>query len=184
MKTTKHTVAEIIKLISVAYPKQVDATEEMVNLWYMLLKDIDAEVVMAATVEVCADGDRFPPPVGVIRQRALKFASGALSEKTGGDAWDRVSQWNRETPPYYGEAPSSIVLTEIERKALKSIGGSWALGHSTRPDFLRTQFIKRFDELQAASKAERIVMPETKELVESRQGATEFVKQLTEKMGE
>jgi hypothetical protein len=77
----------------------------------------------------------------------------------------------------------TIELTTNERKALRSIGGSWELNHSQRPDFTRSQFIKRFEELQAADRAMANATPETRALVESRQGATDFVKQLTEKMG-
>jgi hypothetical protein len=182
MKTNAETVDGILLEISEIWQSQFKLTEFTGVVWLRRLRDLDAELVLAAVDAICNEPGRFPPTPGTIRDRALQIGTGALSAPTGADAWDRVLQWNRETPPAGGQGePSSIVLTDNERRALKSVGGSWAIAHSSNGDWLRTQFIKRFEELAAAEAAERNATPETKALVEGR--ASEFVKQLTERMG-
>lgn len=186
MKTNAETIDGALVELSECYQGQFRVTENTHKVWLRHLRDCDAETVLAAVDAICNESGRYPPSPGVVRDRARQLASGALSAKTGADAWDRVMKYYRAPVPeeMTGTELAKQMLTPNERKALKSIGGSWEIGHTKNGDFLRSQFIKRFDELEAAARAETNATPETKALVESRQGATDFVKQLTDKMGE
>jgi hypothetical protein len=131
-KTTKADAAKILAMLKHGWPGQVDATSAMVEFWTEMLADVPGEVALVATKELCGQGGRFPPPVG-----------------TGIEAWERVQRWYRETPEAGSgdESCSLVVLTQLERRALRSIGGSSQFKFSRSPASDRKNFIEFFDAL-------------------------------------
>jgi hypothetical protein len=128
--------------------------------------------------EIGNTSEKFPPSVGQIRTRAIELSHGDVTRPTGSEAWERVCQWNRETGPINAvpRRVSDIVLTELEKRALKQIGGTWAIDHTQSPDMLRAQFIKFYDQQISKTAVERNLAPWTKQLVDN----TQLVKALVE----
>jgi hypothetical protein len=177
MTTTKETVAMVLAILKEVYQGRFLTTDFTGDIWLKMLTGIDATAVLAATEQICAEPGQFPPTPGDIRARAIQIASGETSTPTGAEAWERVCQWYKDINSVsfdeYGaeikEKPkSSVVMTELEKRALKFIGGTWELGNSEKPSYIRHEFITFFDTQIAKQQKERSLTPTTKALLESK----------------
>lgn len=84
-------ISQIVVMIGAAYPNFAP-TKETVSVYYELLKDLPADALKVATLQVCAEtGRKFAPGIGEIRG-----AVSNIHRKTQGipstlEAWDEVS---------------------------------------------------------------------------------------------
>jgi hypothetical protein len=185
-KTTKADAAKILAMLKHGWPGQVDATSAMVEFWTEMLADVPGEVALVATKELCGQGGRFPPPVGLVRQMALKLQRGSVVPPTGIEAWERVQRWYRETPEAGSgdESCSLVVLTQLERRALRSIGGSSQFKFSRSPASDRKNFIEFFDALVEREEAEYRMTPEARQLAGQSDQLNQLVGRVARKMEE
>ena len=173
MTSNKKTIALILAELKENYQGQFQITEHTTKVWMRRMEGIDADAVLASVEEFCNSPSKFPPSAGQIRTRAIELAHGEMTPSSGTDAWDRVVQWNSETPQfeYQRETPSSVALTDLEKRALNHIGGSWQLANSRSIEFERAAFIKYYDAQVAKQTVHRSATPAAKQLVESRRPA-------------
>lgn len=173
MKTNEDTIDAILAELSENYQGQFKLTEHTAKVWMRRMAGIDAAAVLASVEEFCNSPSKFPPSAGQIRTRAIELSHGEMTTPSGADAWDRVVQWERDTPQYeyQRETPSEITLTDLEKRALHHIGGTWALGHSQRIEFERAAFIRYFDARISKLAVHRGMTPAARQLVESRRPA-------------
>lgn len=174
MITTTKTIALVLAELKENYQGQFKITEHTAKVWTRRLEGIDAAAVLASVEEFCNSPSQFPPSAGQIRTRAIELSHGEMTTPSGADAWDRVCQWNRETPRGCHEASSAksdVVMTDLEKAALKHIGGSWQLDHSRNYSFDRSAFISYYNDQIAKQFVHRSATPAAKQLVESRRPA-------------
>lgn len=62
----------------------------MVKSWRYLLSDVDYDAGLAALSEHASAGSEFPPPVGVIRRRAIELSLPEGSAPPADEAWGEV----------------------------------------------------------------------------------------------
>lgn len=111
--------------------------KEQVDLWVELLQDIDDKSLMEASKDLTSSPGQWPPTIGELRHRATEISMGLLATPSAVEAWERVLDLIK------GEA---IQLHDDEKRALKFVGGTWAVKNSERPDVLRSQFLKAYNE--------------------------------------
>lgn len=72
-------------------PEQVkQALEETVNLFHAVLEDLPSDMLKAATVQYCSEGNPFFPTPGVLRDKAMDLQMLALGIPTPAEAWGMV----------------------------------------------------------------------------------------------
>lgn len=137
------------------------------------LRDV-TDVELAVAVNEVVMSDTRPPTIARLRevvfQRRLRFADSF-------EAWDKVARIAHGHSPRRkcvdcagfgtaigGEAPCPVckgigdvptdphpTLDEPTRKALETIGGSWAVKTTDRPEVLRAQFMKAHEHHRAVA---------------------------------
>ncbi len=157
-KTSLETVRQILLAINECYPGKFNKTEKTKKIWHRMLKDIDAENVLAATFHLCATVPTWPPDVASIRQQAVRYAHGEMEAPTGHEAWENIRK-------KFGNDHHQ--LTDHEKAAVNQIGSMFDLKRSENTVADRAQFIKAFDNIIAKRDLDRATLPEVKALVEN-----------------
>lgn len=85
-------ISLLIGLCSQWWPnwRSPESLPTMVVSWRQLLGDVDFDAGLAAISEHATSGEHFPPPVGVIRRRAIELAMPGGSAPTVDEAWLEV----------------------------------------------------------------------------------------------
>lgn len=145
-------VAESLQLIAESYPGRWQPTKQTGQVWCRMLSDIDPKYGLAAVTELCGSGD-WPPSIAQIRKTSVNLSRGELSQPSAWEAWERATKGDEST--------------EIEKRAVNLIGGSWAIKRSENPEMLRSQFLKCYSELLERHDRELCSIPVAKQLAES-----------------
>lgn len=88
---TPKELATCVQMLGAYWPHaSKEWTPEVIESWEMLLGDLDAKAVAATIGAIAAEGDRFPPPPGLLRRRTLELVSDFPSPD---DAWAEVLHW-------------------------------------------------------------------------------------------
>lgn len=83
-------ISELIAVTQILWPGQADVDrEQMILAWRRQLVDVDSVAALSVVDAYSADGERFPPPAGLIRQRA-KLLMSDTGAPTPEDAWQEV----------------------------------------------------------------------------------------------
>ena len=124
----------------------------MPNTWAESLLDIPDLYGFAAVKELCASRD-WPPSVNQIREMALCLAEGDVVAPSPWEAWERALEGRVET--------------DIEKRALKLIGGPWEIKHTESQGVTRSNFVKAYGELVERDRRRRLALPSVKALAAS-----------------
>jgi len=123
------------------------------DVWLPMLRDIDDETGKAAVIQLCSAGN-FPPSISDIRETALILAEGDVVATSPWESWERALEGRVES--------------NIEKRALKLIGGSWALKSDAKPGVTRSAYINAYTELCERDRRRRLAIPAIKALTERR----------------
>ena len=162
MKTNRGTIAKVLAMMSAAYPGKVEITQEIALLWLDILRDMEETSVIEAVRDLISAPGQFPPSVGDVRHRATELSMGLLAPPSAIEAWERVT----------GYAMGEVIhLSEDEARALKFVGGTWAVTHTSNPETVRSQFMRAYDEYTRRRILETRAHCSTRALVESNRPA-------------
>jgi hypothetical protein len=117
-----------------------------------MLTDIDDKHGKAAVVQLCTSG-QWPPTIADIRETALTLTDGDVVPPSPWEAWERVLD--------------GAVETDIEKRALKLIGGTWEIKHTENQGVTRSNFVKAYGELVERDRRRRLALPSVKALASS-----------------
>lgn len=116
---TKDEFKKIALAISTAYPNtQAFNSQDGMNIWYMMLSDLDYNIVQPAVLEHIST-NKFPPSIAEIREKCTTYTS--LPTLDWGEAWERVLYAIRKFG-YMDEFGALNYMDEITRKCVKRIG--------------------------------------------------------------
>ena len=150
-------VEEALELCILEYPNfQVDKQGTKLKLWYLMLKDFSAEVVLHAVYHLLSLGRDFPPNSGHMRRQCSLFANGELYELSGATSWEHILD---------KIAKKTIELTDIEKKVLAQTKSIYDLGISKNIDADRARYIQAFEQFIAKRNLEWVTLPEVKKMV-------------------
>ena len=120
----------------------------MIRDWQKILADVDSKCMFAAAADIVSTGkSEWPPPIGVIRCRALDLNAGELAPISPYEAWGRVSE----------SIGKKSDLTELEKLALNNIGGTWTLKNGDA--YTMSHFLKAYQEILDKERRLRTVLP-------------------------
>lgn len=116
------------------------------------MSDLDGRFAMAAVTHLCSSQD-WPPSIAQIRKMSLYLSRGETSPPSPWEAWERAVN---------GESS-----TEIEKRCLTLVGGTWQVRRSENQEVLRSQFIKAYSEFMQRHDSEQCAIKEVKQLAEA-----------------
>jgi hypothetical protein len=125
-------------MLKASFPAWKTETET-IEMWHMMLKDLDGEIVLRATQDWILTDERFPTIAG-IRKKSAEVA-GALPISAS-EAWAEVQEVCTEIGTY-GARPAWS--NEAIAKTVKAIGYQH-ICHTENISTVRAQFIKMYTE--------------------------------------
>jgi len=145
-------IAEFGKILAVLenmFPR-FELEPRTVEAYHLILGDLDADLLKAATLEIGAQDRAFFPSAGELRTVAFELLDRQRGIPTAGEAWAEVlKKLNWYEPP----APEDFSHPAIY-DALNGIGGNRYLAH-TPEDMLYTARARFFETYQALLKRQR-----------------------------
>ncbi len=134
------TVRQLLTLARV-YPNQptdLDIRQTIMAEWVRILADVPDELACAAYDEWSKSAERFAPPPGALRTRAIELA-GVDTQTRAEEAWFKIADSR------YGRDPidDSLVI-----EVVRLIGGFDVIGNTDtdRMHYVQDRFIKLYSE--------------------------------------
>lgn len=110
---------KIASAIKTSYPSvNVLKDKSSMDIWYMMLRDLDYRVCQNAVLELISTL-KFPPTIAEIREKSTNYTS--LPIKDWGEAWESVLMAIRKFG-YMQELEALEYMDELTRKCVKRIG--------------------------------------------------------------
>lgn len=108
----------------------------------------------AAVVQLCSSGE-FPPTIAQIRSLAHDIGAGRLTAPSPWEAWEHVC-----------DSDHAQSLTDIEKRALKAIGGTWAIKNSESIGVERSNFVRAYQDFLNTDRMRSTAIPEVRQLAD------------------
>ena len=155
---TKLETAQLLALISTAYPGSKIAVDDMtVSLWHDMLQDLPGEVVATAT-KLMFSTLKFPPSIADIREAVAQATQDARGVLSAGDAWAKVCKavsWFG----YYRADEARAWLGDYIWRAVEMIGGWRELcAGEDSEGVVSAQFERRYNAM-TAQQAQLVQIP-------------------------
>lgn len=169
-------IAQIVAVISAAYPN-FNPTENTVEVYCQTLKDIDAELLKAATLQAISEpGRKFAPSVGEIRGAIIEIRKTVSDIPDSFRAWTEVKKAMVEVGSYRKPEFSSPVIAE----AVRAMGWkNLCLSENEVAD--RAHFVKAYEQLVRRIEADTNYLPEVRGYIEENRANSE-IKLLADKL--
>jgi hypothetical protein len=132
------TTAASVAALRDAYPRQ-DFPDRSVSLYVRMLRDIEGGDLAAAVTRLIRRSP-FLPSIAEIR---MEVAEARTQLPTAAEAWSMVTQM-----PNLNERANN--LPNVVRQSLDAMGGSWSIRRSERPETLRAQFMRDYEQRRHA----------------------------------
>lgn len=133
---TSQEASALVASLKAAFP-DANIPAETVVMYAAALEDLDFQAGQAA-VGALIRSTRWFPKIAEIREAAAEQTLGVPSPAS---AWERLTE-------YTDHRREHATLTDLERRALQAVGGTWAVRTSESPTVLRSQFMKVYEELR------------------------------------
>jgi hypothetical protein len=150
-KVTRDTVERMFARMTAAYQGRIESSDSVLETWFLLLRDLDAEATLKATMDILSEPREWPPTPGQVRDRAVDISRGKLVPISPTEAWEHVLN---------SSVDSSVILDENEKRALRVCGGAWAVKTSSHVESVRMTFIAHYKALCVAEKRIAATIPE------------------------
>lgn len=169
-------VAQIVAVVSAAYPN-FNPSENTVEVYYQTLKDIDADLLKAATLQAVSEpGRKFAPSVGEIRGTVIEIRKTANNIPDSYQAWMEVKKAMVEVGSYRKpEFSSSVIAEAVQAMGWKNL----CLSENEIAD--RAHFTKAYEQLVRRIEADANYLPEVRGYIEENR-ANKDMKLLSDKL--
>lgn len=179
---TKLDIAEIVSVISVAYPNWI-VTEQTNQVYWQILADIPTDELKAATLHCISEsGRKFAPSVGELRGAVAELRGMSANLPSSFEAWQEVG---KQISINGGDFGNPVWSHPIVQKAVEAIG--WRnLRMSEDATADRARFIQCYEQFQQRAEKENILLPEVRGFLEVNgarlEAPADQIKRLTERM--
>lgn len=147
---TQQEFLTIVATIKAAYPNSnVMPDKNSMDVWYLMLQDLDYAVVQSATQEYIAT-NKFPPSIAELREKCSTYTD--VPVKDWGDAWKDVCDAIR-FKGYMREKEALESLDETTKKCVQRLGFQ-NLCHSENEMADRANFRMIYESLQKEKRYE------------------------------
>lgn len=179
---TKLDIAQIVSIISVAFPNWA-VTEQTNEVYWQILGDIPTDELKAATLHCISEsGRKFAPSVGELRGAVAELRGISRNVPSSFEAWQEVG---RQISINGGDFGKPVWSHPLVQKTVEAIG--WRnLRMSEDQTADRARFIQCYEQFQERAGKEDILLPEVRGFIEAKGGRLEApadqIKRLTERM--
>lgn len=152
--------SKIMAFISAAIDR--DIKRATLDAYFSMLKDLPADLVMAAARKVIAS-DEYPtlPTVGKLRKAAQELCH--IGKLSAPEAWGEALKAVRRHG-YCGEAEAMKELPENIAAVVEMMG--WQeICHSEKADVLRAQFMRMYDAVEVRKKEIELLPEDVRQLI-------------------
>jgi hypothetical protein len=101
-------ILELLKTLPNSPIKNKEDVLEVSKLFHAVLEDLPSEMVKAATVQYCSEGNPFFPTPGTLRDKAMDLQMLAMGIPTPAEAWGMVLTANKPTPHTFCETGAAL----------------------------------------------------------------------------
>lgn len=161
---SKQNTAQVLAVLSAGFP-HVTVTKETARVYHEVLVDLDPEDVMKAITRLMKTSEWFPP-AALIRRTTMEVR-GVLAQSSH-SAWGEVLTAVREHGFLRFPSFSDPLLTEAVR-----LVGWRTICYSDKPEVIKSQFGKVYDELKESHDQAILVGEVRKELANEKIRAVE-----------
>lgn len=155
--------AYLANVIKTTYTKEnVLRTNEAMEIWYDLLKDLDFHTTLAGLQKWCAS-EQWSPTIADIRKMCTEFTS--LPIPNFGEAWGEVAQAIRKYG-YMRETEALASMSPQTAKVVRYIGWQ-AICESENPETLRAQFRQMYEIVEKREKQDAQLPQALKDTIEN-----------------
>ena len=173
---TEEQTAVLVAMIGAAYPN-FKATEMTLDVYYQTLKDLDYDLLKAATLHAIAQPRRaFAPSVGEIRGAVSDILQQSSHMPSSFEAWNEFLQQARAV----GHMGTPEFSHPLVAKTVKVLG--WrelCLSENQVAD--RARFIQAYEQLAERASRDMVMLPSVKGYIDNT--ASDAIKLLADKMG-
>lgn len=159
----------LLKVLKTAYPRfYADMTREeaenTINLWVDMFKDEDPNLVSVATRDLI-NTFKYPPTIADVKEKMYNLTN--LDKETSLEVWHAISKAIRNSAYYFNEE-----FQKLPDIAKKFVGEPYQLKNwATATDFnegvVKGQFFKQYEILKQREKEIKMMLPESRKLLES-----------------
>lgn len=178
----KKDILEVFYVLQTTYPKfYKDFTKEelngMIDLWTELFKDCNKELVFMAVKELI-NTFKFPPTIADIKEKMYELEH-KEDEKTPSELWESlnkaISNSAYNSQEEFNNLPEEVKIFIGTPRQLFELS---QMPSETINSVTKGQFLKQIENIKVRKKTDEMMLPETKEKLQSLQN--KFAKQLTE----
>jgi hypothetical protein len=155
-KASQNTIEKILSILTECYPGRFQTTDKTAKIWELMLSDLDPQLAIAATIQLCSQRETWPPDVASIRRQTILMSNGLLINRHGSESWTKVICLIDG---------KKVDLDEIESEALKRTGKLNDLRTSTKPDADRFRFIEAFNAIYQKRLSDSLLLPLVRDFV-------------------
>lgn len=133
------------------------------QVYHEILDDVDDHLLMAATKQWLSTARPFPPSPGELRDMALSLVERSNGEKSAEEAWLEVAEAIHKIGSYGVPTWSN----ELIERTVKAFG--WkdlCLIETDKMSYTRDQFIRIYKSQVTRRHEDRLMLPETREIVD------------------
>ncbi len=157
---TKAETAKILAVLAAAYPR-FSVDELKLTVWHEMLEDLDYPL-LALAIKHCILQQTFAPSIAEVRSTAVELMY--PHRKGAADAWAEVAAAVKK----YGihQCGFTAGMSPLLKRAVDALG--WhTICLTTKPDIMRSQFMKIYEEMHEQETKDLLLPPDLKKQVQA-----------------
>lgn len=155
-KDEQTTITQCLILLKASYPRQ-QLSDETIDVYEMLLRDLDPDLLKAAVLQTITE-NKFFPSVAEIREKANELQMQAAGVPDAYEAWGLVQKCIQRRMEWRD-------LPETVRAAVEDISDLYELRRSTAPAADRARFLESYQATIKRETRRQNLLPETRQLL-------------------
>lgn len=160
-------VIAILGTLKTAYPRfYADMTKqtmlETIDLWTEMFKD-DNPMLVTVAVKNLITSFKFPPTIADVKDKMYELSK--VETETPVEIWNAIKKAIRRSSYYATEEFEA--LPEVAKKFVGSPAQlkEWAIASDFNDGVVKGQFLKQIEIIREREKAEKMMLPETREVI-------------------
>lgn len=177
---TKEETITILKILKTSYPRfyadmSKDEMLNTINLWHEMFEH-ENPVLVATAVKDLINSFKWPPTIADVKERMYKLTE--TEKETPVEVWNAIKKAIRNSS--YNSFEEFEKLPEMAKKFVGSPNQlkEWATSTDYNDGVVKGQFFKQYEILEQRKKDNKLMLPQTREIIKNLLVETDFDKKL------